>query len=139
MLRGPADCAGSRPTITQNDTGISLKPDNDRAKLLLALALGSARTEKGEKVKGEGTPYKVSIGSGLGYEMREWFLKHLWPTAMSFVWDSVRRDVQTVWTSKDPEHPQASRGWLVMQGAARRGHVHAPGDRLSRGHGQAEA
>jgi hypothetical protein len=36
---------------------------------------------------------------------------------MSFVWDSCRRDVMAVWSSKDPDYPAASRGWLALQGA----------------------
>jgi hypothetical protein len=44
-------------------------------------------------------------------------LREQWPTALSFVWDSLRRDVVTVWTSKDPEFTKANRGWLALQGA----------------------
>jgi hypothetical protein len=49
--------------------------------------------------------------------MRDWFLRHLYPTAMSFIWDACRRDVLAVWSSKDPEYPATSRGWLALQGA----------------------
>ncbi len=110
-----AQVAGA--SLVETSETLSLKPDNDRAKIVLAAALDHAKITKGEKVKGEGTPYAVSAGSGAGYEMREWFLRDLMPTAMSFVWDSCRRDIVTVWTSRDPEHVRASRGWLAMQGA----------------------
>jgi len=41
----------------------------------------------------------------------------LLPTALSFVWDSARRDVQSRWTAKDPEFTKATRGWLTLNGA----------------------
>jgi len=33
------------------------------------------------------------------------------------VLDSARRDLHVAWTSGDPEHPKASRGYLALQGA----------------------
>ena len=110
-----AQTAGA--SVEEHETGPRLKPDGDGSKLALAAALGSAKIERGKKTKGEGQEYKVQIGSGLAYELREYVRKELWPTALSYVWDSIRRDVTTVWTSKDPEHTQAKRGWLALQGA----------------------
>jgi hypothetical protein len=37
------------------------------------------------------------------------------PKSMRF--DSIRRDVTTVWNSLDPEYTKAKRGWLALQGA----------------------
>jgi hypothetical protein len=96
---------------------VSLTPNNDRAKLVLALALDSANVTRGTKVKGEGQRFELQVGASAGYEMRDWFLRHLYPTAMSFVWDSCSRDVMTVWSSKDQQYPAATRGWLALQGA----------------------
>lgn len=105
-------------TITESeDNGLRITPQNDRAKLVLGAALGSAKIEKGEKIKGEGQQYLVNIGAALAYELRSLFFAELYPEARSFVWDSARRDVQTAWTARDPEHPKASRGWLTLQGA----------------------
>ncbi len=39
------------------------------------------------------------------------------PTLLSFVWDSVRREVEARWKSKDPEFQKATRGWLTLNGA----------------------
>ena len=84
--------------IEEVDEQLRVTPNGERAKLILAAAM-----DKG--------------GKALAYECRDLVLKHLWPTAFSFVWDSIRRDVVTVWTSKDPEFNRASRGWLALQGA----------------------
>ena len=40
----------------------------------------------------------------------------LHPTALAFVWDSMRRDVASRWKSKDAEFPKATRGWLTLNG-----------------------
>src|SRR5712692_5746428 len=50
------------------DRGPRLNPDGDRSKLVLAAALGSARIERGERVRGEGQQYAVRSGSGLADE-----------------------------------------------------------------------
>lgn len=105
-------------TITESEeNGLRVTPANDRAKLVLAAAMGSAKIEKGEKVKGEGQQYLVNVGAAMAYELRQLFFAELYPNAKSFVWDSARRDVQTAWTAADPEHPRATRGWLTLQGA----------------------
>ena len=103
--------------ILATDDSIHLKPSSDAAKLALAAAVGAARITKGEKVRGQGQEYSVRVGSGLAYELRAWWFEQLYPDSLSFVWDSARRDVTVVWKAGDPEHPQASRGWLAMQGA----------------------
>lgn len=112
-----AQVSGADLTVTED--GISLKPNGERSKLVLALALDHAGVEKQESPPGarDGKRFVVRAGAALGYEMREYFLRSLWPTALSFVWDSARRDVTTVWQAKDPEHTRAARGWLAMQGA----------------------
>ena len=96
---------------------LSLKPDNDRATVVLAAAMGRVAITKESGDKGEGNRFSLSAGKALGYEMRTWFLQDLCPGFMSFVWDSAKRDVTTVWTSGDPEFPKAKRGWLALQGA----------------------
>jgi hypothetical protein len=103
-------------TIEEREGAVRVTPGSDRAKLALAAAMGTARIERGERIRGEGQGYQVRIGSSFGYEMRELFLQELYPAAKSFVWDSARRDISTAWTAKDPEFPQASRGWLSLQG-----------------------
>jgi hypothetical protein len=61
-------------TLTEA-TKLSLKPDSDRAKLVLAL--GSAQLEKGDKRPGKGQTYAVRIGAGAAYELRGSFREHL--------------------------------------------------------------
>lgn len=102
-------------TITEHEDGVRVTPDNDRAKLLLAEALGAAVNTRGDKVRGQGQSWVVNVGLVLGYEMRQWFFDELYPEARAFVWDAARRDMETVWKSKDPEFPKASRGWLALQ------------------------
>jgi hypothetical protein len=46
--------------------------------------------------------------------LRECVRKELWPTAVVYVWDSIRRDVNAVWTASDLEHTNAKRGWLAQ-------------------------
>lgn len=84
--------------VEEHENGLRLQPDNDRAKEILGLAMGKT-------------------GKALAYELRDYVLRDQWPTALSFVWDSIRRDVASVWTSGDPEYPKASRGYLALQGA----------------------
>lgn len=84
--------------IQMKDEELRIKPDNEAASVILAKAFGKE-------------------GKALGYSMRDWFLKDLYPGAMSFVWDSARRDLDTRWKSKDPEFPSVGRGWLTLQGA----------------------
>lgn len=105
--------------ITDGEASLRLTPRSERAKVTLGAALGSASITKQEQTgtRGEGAGFKVNVGKGLGYECRSWVLQELYPTALSFVWDSIRRDVTTVWTSGDPEFPKAKRGWLALQGA----------------------
>lgn len=110
-----AQTAGAE--IEDIEGAMRLKPQSDQAKLALAAALGVARITPGDREKGNGQSFTVNVGSAMAYECRAWVLQQLFPTAMSFVWDSLRRDVVTVWTSRDPEHTQATRGWLALQGA----------------------
>lgn len=90
-----AQQAASRIEISEED--LRVVPDSDNAVQIL------------EKMFGK-------TGKALGYQCRDWFLKELYPNAMSFVWDSARRDLVTAWTSKDPEHTKVTRGWLLLQG-----------------------
>jgi len=108
---GLAQTAGA--TVTDDGT---LKPSSDSGKLVAACAIDATVPEVVNGEKGEGNRYTLKIGKGFAYEMRTWFLQELFPTALSFVWDSARRDCTTAWTSRDPEFPTASRGWLAMQG-----------------------
>jgi len=45
------------------------------------------------------------------------FIKNLAPNWLSFVNDSVRRDIESALKRKDPEFPKASRDWLTLNGA----------------------
>ncbi len=91
-----AQAAGS--SIIWKDDDIQIKPDNAKAKQLLELATGKE-------------------GKVLIYELRNYILRDLNPTWMSFVFDSVRRDIEVAWKAKDPEFTRASRGWLILQGS----------------------
>lgn len=84
--------------ITEKDDSLSLKPDGKRSKAILEAVMNKT-------------------GKMFVYEMRPWFLEELYPNAFSFVWDSARADVATVWKAKDPEFVTASKGWLGLQGA----------------------
>jgi hypothetical protein len=112
-----AQTAGSE--LEDEDSGPRLKPDGDASKIVLAAALGVAKIARCEepKVRGEGQKFTVQLGSAFAYELREYVLDRLWPTALSYVWDSIRRDVTTVWSSLDPEYAKTKRGWLALQGA----------------------
>ncbi len=112
---GLAQAAGAK--LKEHAEGVRVTPDGKASKLACAAVLKGARIEKGEKVRGQGQAYQVHIGVGACYEMRQYFLTELYPDALSFVWDSARRQVWTRWTAKDPEFTRAGRGWLVLQGA----------------------
>jgi hypothetical protein len=60
-----AQAAGA--TISASDTGVSLTPNNDRAKLVLALALDRVNVTRGAKVKGEGQQFELQVGASAGY------------------------------------------------------------------------
>lgn len=111
-----ASAAGAE--IIQSEKGVQLKPSNDRAAVVLAAALDRAAVAKTKGQRGEGVTYTVSgSGAALGYDLRPWFTNTLYPDSLAFVFDSARRDVETVWKSGDPEFPKAKRGWLALQGA----------------------
>ena len=88
--------AGS--TIRDDGDSLRVIPNGQAAKACLEAAMGKA-------------------GKAAAYELRDWFRAELYPGSMSFVWDSARRDVQTIWSSGDPEFPRASRGYLALNGA----------------------
>ncbi len=111
-------CAGAE--LQEHGDGVRMKPKNDRAKLLGGLAVGTATIECGERVHGQGQEFKVRVGTQSVYEFRE-HVKLLYPTALSFVGDSIRRRVWDRWTSLDPEFPTATRGYLTLQGAREAG------------------
>lgn len=51
------------------------------------------------------------------YELRGW-IRELHPSWLSFIPESIHRDmVSPRWRAKDPEFPQASRGFLTLNGA----------------------
>lgn len=52
---------------------------------------------------------------GHAYELRELVLRELAPDWYSHVWDGLRRDVSTAWTSKDAELTKVSRGHLILE------------------------
>ncbi len=86
------------------DEKFSLRPNNERCKQLLALAL--------DKMKEGGELYKAPV-----YEVREYILKNLAPNWKPFVFDSLRQDVYSRWKAPDTEFPKAQRGYLSLQGA----------------------
>jgi len=111
-----ARAAGAEIEI--KDESLRVKPKLDNSKIGLASLLGVAKIEKTEKgPRGSGQGYAVNVGAGDAYELRQYFFDQLYPEAKSFVWDSMRRDITTVWNSRDPEFGNASRGWLALQGA----------------------
>lgn len=103
--------------IEMTDDALSVKPGNDAAAAILAASVGKADVTKVAGARGAGTTYTLAGGKTLGYDLRSWVLEQLIPGHMSFVWDSLRRDIATAWKAKDPEFTRASRGWLVLQGA----------------------
>ncbi len=111
-----AQCAAS--DIEVRDDGIRVRPHNERAKIAMGVAMGAGTVTKAvEHIRGQGQNYTVNLGVKALYEFREYFFEALYPNAHAFVWDSCSRDVVVVWRSGDPEYPQASRGWLALQGA----------------------
>lgn len=102
-----AEMAGATVTV-KKDTPF-LKPNHEASKTIL-------------KEVFQGTPqdYKMHL-----YELRNLILKEETPrnpetgksSWMSFVWDSLRGDVSTVWKAKDPSLPSLTKGWLLLQGA----------------------
>lgn len=92
-----AQTAGAEFGINK-DGDFVLKPNSKRSKQVLETAMGKA-------------------GKALAYELRDYVLQQMLPGFHSFVWDSVRRDITQVWTAKDPEFNNASRGWLALQGS----------------------
>lgn len=56
-------------------------------------------------------------GAAPCYEVRDFVLNDLLPDWRPFCFDSLRREVLTVWTGDDPEHTKATRGWLMLNGA----------------------
>lgn len=97
---GCAQAAGG--AILATDEDVSIRPDSAQAQTIMRQVFHLP----------DDAPAKA-----LGYPCRRWFLDELYPAALSFVWDSARRQVVTRWQAKDPEFTRASRGWLVLQGA----------------------
>jgi hypothetical protein len=89
-----AEIAGS--TISIKDDNLLISPNNDAAKNILKDTFGKD-------------------GKGHLYQLRTWIRSEEAPSLMSFVWDSLRKDVSSLWTSRDPKI-KATRGWLVLQG-----------------------
>ncbi len=113
---GLAQAAGAS-LVEKDDGSVSLKPSGIQAKIIATAAMTDAEVTSEALGKGNGSRLSIPVGSGANYELRRWFLEDLMPGAMSFVWDSARRDINTAWTARDAEFPQASRGWLALQGA----------------------
>jgi hypothetical protein len=102
--------------IVETEDNLRLNPARDQGAAVLA-AIFARTVEKVAGARGAGVTYTVKGGKGLGYDLRQHFFTNLYPEAMSFVWDSARRDVSTAWLAKDPEFTRATRGWLALQGA----------------------
>lgn len=84
--------------VEDGERGVRVVPNGKAAKAILEKALGK-------------------VGKALAYELRDYFLQELCPGALSFVWDSARRDVEAAWRAPDPQFPKARRGFLCLQGA----------------------
>lgn len=93
-----AQAAGAAIDYSPANDVLKITPDNDASRAVLAAVFGHD-------------------GKALGYQMRSWVLQELAPSWLSFVWDSLRRDLATAWTAKDPEFTRASRSWLILHGA----------------------
>lgn len=90
-----AQAAGA--TFKWDEDEFSVKPLNAVSRQILALSTGKD-------------------GKALGYQLRDHVMQDLCPTWMSFVWDSLRRDLEVSWKAKDPEFTNVQRGWLTLQG-----------------------
>lgn len=90
-----SEIAGSSVIIKKGN--LSVKPNGKKAQRILKDAFGMD-------------------GKAHLYQARSWVLDEN-PTWMSRVWDSLRRDVSSRWSARDPEFTTARRGWLVMQGS----------------------
>jgi len=117
-LLAEARSAGSRVEWKGDDCRVV--PDTNNARVVAALAHGQASAVRvdvpaDERKRGDGDLYHVRIGRGPVYELRAELIRVL-PTALTFVIDSARRDIQAAWTAGDPEFPAATRGWLTLQG-----------------------
>jgi hypothetical protein len=78
---------------------ISVKPLNDRSKQIIELAIG------------------MSGKKGHFYELRPW-LQELHPSWMYLVPEAIQRNIVSKrWRAKDPEFPEAKRGYLTLNGA----------------------
>lgn len=82
----------------REDGDFRITPRHDRSKAVLA-----ALMEKD--------------GKAHLYQVRQYVREVLFPTSRSFVWDSIRREVSARLRSKDPQHRNATREWLGLQGA----------------------
>ncbi len=108
-------------TVKTTDETFTVVPQNDRAKVILALAFDKMKSfqcgpftapgETSSELKAEIVLYRAPA-----YELRDEVLR-LNPTWKPFVWDSMRAKTWAFWTAKDPEFTKASRGWLLMQSA----------------------
>jgi hypothetical protein len=98
---GCAQAAGAS-LVSKDDGDLSLKPNTAAAQAILRQMF---RLDADAKAK------------ALAYPARRWWLGHVYPDAMSFVWDGARRIVCERWQAKDPEFTRANRGWLILQGA----------------------
>lgn len=116
IMLGQVAGAEIQETGSGEHADIRLKPTTKTGTVALATAIGAATVTAGEKTTGEGQAFKVQASATLGYSLRTWFREHLYPTALSFVWDSARQDATSVWTSKDPQFTKGSRGYMALQG-----------------------
>lgn len=91
-----AEMAGA--SIEVMDSSITLSPNKEAARNILKTVFNT--DDRGNHL----------------YQLRDFILNEEAPSWMSFVWDSMRKDVSSLWYAKDPKI-KASRGWLLMQGA----------------------
>ncbi len=97
-----AHAAGA--SFCEKDEKFMLKPDNERCKEILALAMN--------KKKDDGSLFKAPV-----YEVREYVMQTLAPNWKAFVFDGMRASVYSRWKAPDTEFPKAQRGFMSLQGA----------------------
>jgi transposase len=90
-----AEMAGASISVKDDDLVVS--PNGEASKNILKEAFGKD-------------------GKSHLYQLRTWIKSEEAPSLMSFVWDSLRKDVSSLWLARDPKI-KATRGWLVLQGA----------------------
>lgn len=94
-----ACCEQAGADIVATDENVRVIPNAEAAREIARRAFAET-TDKG------GAEYSVYA-----------FAAQEYPSAMSFVWSQMAREVKTVWRAKDPQYGKADRRYLVVNGA----------------------